>query len=196
MTLTSSLFSTQSLQAKALMVILGSLFIAVCAQITVPMYPVPVTLQTFAVLLVGYAFGARMGAITVLAYLAEGALGLPVFAKMMNGAAFVGPTAGFLVGFVGMAFLAGLASDRGIKNVFALSAIGIAISLALYIPGVAWAMSFAEMLGLETQKWGAGDFASVWKWYMSPFLIGDAVKAVLAALVVAGAWKAISNRAQ
>ncbi len=194
MTLTSSLFSTQSLQAKALMVILGSLFIAVCAQITVPMYPVPVTLQTFAVLLVGYAFGARMGAVTLLAYLAEGALGLPVFAKMTNGAAFFGPTAGFLVGFVGMAFLAGLASDRGIKNVFALSVIGIVISALLYIPGVAWAMALAEVVGLDTAKWGAGDFASIWKWYMSPFLIGDAVKAILAAMVVAGGWQLLKNR--
>jgi len=194
MTLTQAVLGKDTLLKNALLVLGGSIFIAIAAQITVPMYPVPVTLQTLAILLVGFAYGARLGAVTLLAYLAEGAMGLPVFANGMNGVAFSGPTAGFLVGFVGVAFLAGLMTDRGIKNVFALAAGGIVISLLLYVPGVAWAMYFAEMVGLDTAKWGADSFASIWKWYMAPFLIGDAVKAVIAAMMVTGAWSILRKR--
>ncbi len=191
MTLSKALIGSDTLLTKAIMVLAGSLFIAVAAQVNVPMYPVPVTLQTLAILIVGLSFGSRLGAITLLAYLAEGAMGLPVFAKGMNGVAFFGPTAGFLVGFVAMAYLAGLMSDRGIKNIVGLSIGTIVISALLYIPGVAWAMWLGEVAGLDASKWGADSFASIWKWYMSPFLIGDAVKAVIAALVVTGAWKAL-----
>ena len=144
MTLSHAFFPSMSRITQVLMVLLGSLFIAIAAQINVPMYPVPVTLQTLAILLVGMAFGARLGAATLIVYLAEGAMGLPVFAKGMNGAAFFSPTAGFLVGFVAMAFLAGLMTDRGIRNVFALAIGAILISFLIYIPGVAWAMWIAE----------------------------------------------------
>src|SRR5690606_40788097 len=92
MTLSKALVPSQSLLTRALMVAGGSAFIALAAQVSVPMLPVPMTLQTLAILLVGFAFGARMGVATLLAYLAEGAMGLPVFANGMNGIAFFGPT--------------------------------------------------------------------------------------------------------
>lgn len=193
-TLSAALIGRQTLTRKIAMVLAGSLFIAAAAQVSVPMYPVPMTLQTLAVLLVGLAYGARLGAATVIAYLAEGAMGLPVFANGANGAAFFGPTAGFLVGFVGMAWLAGLVSDRGIRRVVPVALACIAISAALYVPGVAWAMGADALLGLDASKWGADSFASIWAYYMSPFLIGDAVKAVIAALVVSGAWAVIGAR--
>ena len=125
----------------------------------------------------------------VLVYLAEGAMGLPVFANAMNGAAFFGPTAGFLVGFVGLAWLAGLATDRGVSNPLILSLVGIAASLALYLPGLAWPVGVAGAMGVPV--WGADlAFGDLLGAFMTPFLLGDAAKAVLAALIVSGgmAW--------
>ena len=122
MTLSKALVPSQSLLTRALMVLGGSAFIALAAQVSVPMIPVPMTLQTLAVMLVGFTFGARMGAATLLAYLAEGAMGLPVFAQGMNGIAFFGPTAGFLIGFVAMAAITGFAADRGVKGLVATAA--------------------------------------------------------------------------
>ncbi|SPH17368.1 Biotin transporter BioY [Defluviimonas aquaemixtae] len=194
MTLSKALVPSQSLPARALMVLGGSLFIALAAQVSVPMIPVPMTLQTLAILIVGLTYGARMGALTLVAYLAEGAMGLPVFANGMNGAAFAGPTAGFLIGFVGMAFLAGLASDLGVKRFVPTALVAIAISALLYVPGVAWAMLADAALGLDATKWGADSFSMIWTYYIAPFLIGDTVKAVIAALVVTGAWAALKGR--
>jgi biotin transport system substrate-specific component len=181
MTLARKLVSSQSLMTRALMVLGGSAFIALSAQVSVPMLPVPMTLQTLAVLLVGFAFGARMGAVTLLAYLAEGAAGLPVFANGMNGAALVGPTAGFLAGFVPMAWLVGLAADRGVKGFAPTVAVALAVSVALYLPGLAVLSGFV----------GGFDKAVA---IGAQFLPGDAVKSVLAAMVTTGAWAALSRR--
>ena len=194
MTLSQALVPSQSLLAKALMIIGGSAFVALAAQVEVPMYPVPMTLQTLAVLIVGLSFGARMGAATLLAYLAEGAMGLPVFAGGTNGVAFAGPTAGFLVGFVAMAWLAGLAADRGVRGFVPTALVALAVSVLLYVPGAAWAMLADAALGFDATKWGADSFAMIWQYYASPFLIGDAVKAVIAALIVTGAWTVLKAR--
>jgi biotin transport system substrate-specific component len=111
-------------------------------------------------------------------------MGLPVFAGGLNGVALVGPTAGFLYGFVGMAWLAGLAVERGLaRGVIPTALCGIAISALLYVPGLAWP---AAVMGV-----GASDLVAQW---MAPFLLGDAVKAVIAAMVVWGGWKALPAR--
>jgi biotin transport system substrate-specific component len=176
-----------------MLVLAGSAFIAVAAQISVPMLPVPMTLQTLAILMVGFAYGARLGALTLLAYLAEGAMGLPVFANGMNGLAFAGPTAGFLVGFVAMAWAAGFAAERGLaRGVVGTALSALLISAALYVPGVAWPALMAGGFGFEA-GWVAQDAGFYWTWFVSPFLLGDAVKAVIAALLVAGGWKALSR---
>jgi biotin transport system substrate-specific component len=172
MTLSKALVPTQSLPIRALMVLGGSVFIALAAQISVPMIPVPMTLQTLAILIVG----------------------LPVFANGGNGLAFAGPTAGFLFGFVFMAWAAGFAADRGVKGVLPVALVALTVSALLYIPGVAWAMAADSLFGLDASKWGADSFASVWTWYIAPFLLGDAVKAVIAALVVSGGWAALKGR--
>ncbi len=159
MTLAQAAFGPQTFTKQALMVLGGSLFIALAAQISVPMYPVPMTLQTLAVLIVGLSFGARLGALTLLAYLAEGAAGLPVFAYGMNGAAFFGPTAGFLVGFVGLAWVVGFAADRGLsRGALATTAVCLAASALLYVPGLLWPMALAGGFGLEG-GWIGQDFA-------------------------------------
>ncbi|WP_084667965.1 biotin transporter BioY [Nioella nitratireducens] len=193
-TLSQAVLGTQSTTRKALLVLAGSAFIAVAAQISVPMLPVPMTLQTLAILMVGFTFGSRLGAATLVAYLLEGAMGLPVFANGMNGLAFAGPTAGFLLGFVAMAWAAGWAAERGIaKGVIGTALSAVAISALLYIPGLAWPMAVAGAFGFDA-GWVGADFTSYyWAYFVAPFLVGDAVKAVIAALLVAGGWKALSR---
>ncbi len=182
--LTKAVIGQHTLLRKAGLVLGGSFLIAIAAQVSVPFYPVPLTLQTLAILIVGLTFGSRLGAATLLAYLAEGAMGLPVFAGGMNGAALMGPTAGFIFGFVGMAWLAGLAVEKGLaRGVVSTALCGIGISGLLYLPGLAWP---AAMMG---KSWDA-----LWSGWMAPFLLGDAVKAVLAAMIVAGAWAIVRTR--
>lgn len=193
MTLSQAVIGTGSTARKAMLVLAGSAFIAVAAQISVPMLPVPMTLQTLAILMVGFVYGARLGALTLVAYLAEGAMGLPVFANGMNGLAFAGPTAGFLLGFVAMAWAAGFAAERGLaRGVVGTALSALVISAALYVPGVAWPALMAGGFGFEA-GWVAQDAGFYWTWFVAPFLLGDAVKAVIAALLVAGGWKVLSR---
>lgn len=181
-TLAGAVIGTDSILKKAALVLGGTLFIAIAAQVSVPFFPVPMTLQTLAVLIVGLTFGARLGAVTLVAYLAEGAMGLPVFANAMSAPALVGPTAGFLFGFVAMAWLAGLAADRGLtRGVASTALVAAGVSALLYIPGVAWLATF---IGAEKAVFAG----------MVPFLLGDAIKAVIAAMVVWGGWKALQAR--
>jgi len=191
MTLTATALGRMTVMKQAALVLGGTVVLALASQVAVPFYPVPMTMTTFAVLSIGFAYGARLGALTVLAWLLEGALGAPVFANAMNGAAFFGPTAGFLIGFIGMAFLAGLASERGLA---AMAGIGLLASALLYIPGLAWPMGVAEMLGV--QVWGADlAFPALFDAFAAKFLLGDAVKAVLAALLVSGGFAALRRNA-
>lgn len=185
-TLSAALVGHDTQAKKVLLALGGSLLIALAAKASVPMFPVPMTLQTLAVLVVGLAFGARLGAATLVLYLAEGAMGLPVFSPTTapGVAAFTGPTAGFLVGFVLMAWVAGYASDRGwTKHFLGAAAAALAASALLYVPGLAWP---AAVMGKSVPELLSG--------WMLPFLAGDAVKALIAALVVTGAWAALRAR--
>lgn len=194
MTLARLTVSDSTRTTQALMVLGGTLFIALAAQISVPMFPVPMTLQTLAVLLVGLTLGARLGALTVLAYLGEGALGLPVFANAMNGAAFFGPTTGFLLGFIALAWAVGLAADRGLTRSFAATALVCALaSVLLYVPGAAWPMLVAQVFGLEA-GWVDMSLDNVWQYFVAPFILGDVIKSLIAAVLVTGATAALRNR--
>jgi biotin transport system substrate-specific component len=193
-TLLSATLGQEGLVRKALLVLGGTAVIALAAQTSVPMIPVPMTLQTLAILAVGFSFGSRLGAATLLAYLAEGAMGLPVFANGMNGLAFAGPTAGFLLGFVFMAWAAGWAAERGLaRGVIGTTLSALVISALLYVPGLAWPMAVAGSFGLDA-GWAGQGLGFYWTHFVAPFLIGDAVKAVLAALIVTGAWATLTAR--
>ncbi|MBF9060043.1 biotin transporter BioY [Rhodobacterales bacterium HKCCSP123] len=194
-TLLTATFGSDTLLKKALLVLGGSVFIALAAQVTVPMWPVPVTLQTLAILLVGFSFGSRMALATMLAYLAQGAAGLPVFANGLNFVAFAGPTAGFLLGFVAMAWAAGLAAERGIARGWLSTAlVALVLSAAIYIPGILWPMALAGGMGIEAGWVGQAFSGYYWTYFIAPFLLGDALKAVIATLVVTGAWAALKRR--
>ena len=185
MTLTGLALGRMTWTKQVAAVVAGSAFIAIAAQVAVPFFPVPMTLQTLAVLAVGLAYGSRLGAMTLLAYLAEGAAGLPVFANAQGTAAFAGPTAGFLVGFVAMSWIAGLAAGRGVA---AMLAAAVAGSAALYAFGLAWPFAVAGAFGIEA-GWAGLSGDALLGAFMTPFLFGDAVKAVVAVMVVSGGVK-------
>ena len=192
-TLLHATLGDMGLARKTAAVVLGTLFIALAAQISVPFFPVPMTLQTLAILTVGFTFGSRLGAVTLLAYLAEGAAGLPVFANGLNAVAFAGPTAGFLLGFVGLAWGAGYAAERGwARGVVSTTLVALVLSALLYIPGAAWPLGLAALAGIDA-GWAGLSAAGVWGAFVAPFLLGDVVKAVIVALVVGGGWKALKR---
>jgi biotin transport system substrate-specific component len=165
--------------------VLGSLLLAVSAKIQVPFWPVPMTMQTLAVLVLGMAYGRRLGAATVLLYIAEGAMGLPVFAGPVAGPAYLaGPTGGFLIGFVAAAYVAGWLAERGWDRsparAFATMAVGHAV---LFGFGVAW---LATLIGPE-RAIATG---------LTPFWAATLLKAALGAAVLQAAWTVVRRRSQ
>lgn len=169
---TATIFSASfSVPRQFALAFAGSVFIAACAQIAVPVGPVPMTMQTFAVLLVGAAFGARLGAAAAALYLLEGAVGLPVFSGFLGGpAAFAGPTAGYLLAFVPAAWLVGLARDRGLMARASTAVFPMVLATALILAGGgAW---LAMVFG-----------ADAWTVGVLPYLFGGVLKIALAAVL-------------
>lgn len=185
------LFQTRTratgLVSNMAIVLFGTLFLAICAKIQVPVWPVPVTLQGFAVAVIAAAFGLRIGVATVALYLAEGAAGLPVFATGGGAAYFAGPTGGFLIGFLAMAAIIGHAADRGASG-RPLALIGAMLvgNIALLLFGFVWLVALAG-----SAKWIDQDnvVASAFAGAIQPFVLWDALKMALAGLTVAGLWQ-------
>lgn len=169
--------------------LVGSAFVAVSAQIYVPLWPVPITGQTFAVLIVGMAFGWRLGAVTLLLYLAEGAAGIPVFAKLSAGpAVIVGPTGGYILGFVLAAAVVGYLAQRGWDRNVGLTALAMLIgNIAIYLPGLPWLAVYLAGIGTENPVGAAIAGGLV------PFLPGDALKLALAACLLPLVWRLIGR---
>jgi biotin transport system substrate-specific component len=162
------------------LVISGAALTALAAQIQIPMFPVPMTLQTLAVLLVAATLGASRAAISMATYLAMGAAGLPVFAsaKTLSG---VLPTTGYLIGFVAAAALIGYLANRGwTKSPLKLTLAFALGSVVIYALGVSGLMI---TLGLTLEQALAGG--------VYPFLVGDLVKAAAAAALVPMAWRLV-----
>jgi biotin transport system substrate-specific component len=182
------------LVSAILLVIGGSMLLAIAAKIQVPFYPVPMTLQTLAVLGIAATYGSRLAVITVLAYLAQGALGLPVFANTTAAgpAYFMGPTGGYLLGFVVMAFIVGTAADHGWGRSFPklLGAMLVADVVMLAL-GFAWLAWFATLSSGTTGLGAASAFGAG----VAPFLLGDLLKVVLAAAAVPAVWRLFDRRA-
>ena len=162
------------LGVKLAAILAGSLFLTLSSYLEVPMIPVPVTMQTFAVALVGALYGWRLGGLTIVAWLMQGALGLPVLAGGAAGAAhFVGPTAGYLFAFPVAGMAVGWLAERGWNGrrpwrAFGAMLIGNGLCLAL---GAAW---LAALIGLEPAVMTG----------LAPFLIGAVLKAGLGALTL------------
>ena len=171
-----------SATTKAALVVFGSLLLAVSAQFKIPLYPVPVTGQTLVVLLIGMTYGPRLGGVTIAAYLFEGALGLPVFAGGAAGVAvLMGPTAGYLFGFLLAATAMGYLAERGIgRTVVSTIAAMVIGNCVIYLCGALW---LANFIGSD-QAIAAG---------VLPFLYGDALKLVVAAGLMPWAWRAVKS---
>jgi len=170
------------------LVVLGTVFIALSAQVIVPFVPVPVTLQTLAVLMIGLSFGSKLGLATVFTYLLEGAVGLPVFAGGASTLALIGPTAGFLFGFLLMVYVAGLARDLQVTSFFATSFFTLLASILLYIPGAIWPLLIAEFLGIKA-GWANLPVSKIMSGFIAPFILIDIVKSFVAALLVSSIVK-------
>ncbi len=174
---------------NAVLAFAGSLFVAVCAQIQVPLWPVPITMQTFAVLTVGLAFGWRLGGASLLLYMAEGAAGLPVFAGLSGGpAVLMGPTGGYILGFVLAAALTGWLAERGWdRKVWTTAAAMFLGNVVLYVPGIVWLAVF-YMGGGAAEPWSKAIATG-----LVPFLLGDGLKLALAAAAMPLAWRFVSG---
>jgi biotin transport system substrate-specific component len=161
--------------------VIGSILLTISAKIQVPFWPVPMTMQTLVVLVLGVAYGWRLAGATVLLYLAQGALSLPVFAGGGGLAYMSGPTGGYLVGFLLAAVAVGWLAERGwarsVASTFAAMLIGTVIVFAC---GIAW---LGTLIGLP-QAINAG---------LMPFLLSEAVKVGLGTALVPFAWRLLQR---
>ena len=162
--------------------VLGSVALAVSAKISVPFFPVPMTMQTFVVLTIGRAFGGRLAGATVLLYLAEGALGLPVFTKGAGLAYMAGPTGGYLLGFLvaaaAMGRLAEMGWDRSLARTLPAMLLG---QVVIFGFGVAW---LVQIVGDWDKALTAG---------LLPFVWGEVFKTALAAATLPFAWRLLKR---
>ncbi len=171
---------------SALLVVGFSLLTALAAQVVVPLpwTPVPLTGQTFAVLLTGALLGSRLGALAMLAYLAEGALGLPFFRGGAGGVGHLsGATAGYLLAFPAAAYVTGHLAERGWDRRFLTAAAAMALgSLVILACGWGWLTLLS------------GNAAQAFRLGVAPFLPGDVLKIVLAAAALPAGWALLRRR--
>ncbi len=156
-----------------LLTVTGSLLIWLAAKIQIPFYPVPLTMGTFAILFIGMAYGWRLGSATVLIYLFEGAIGLPVFAgtpeKGIGLAYMMGGTGGYLFGYVLAISAVGWLAERGwSKSTMAIGCAMLIGNVLIYVPGLLW---LGILFGWDKP---------IIEWGLAPFLLGDLVKLALA----------------
>ncbi|MBX3596999.1 MAG: biotin transporter BioY [Rhizobiaceae bacterium] len=173
------------LASQVLLAIGGSLLLAVSAKTKVFLGPVDLSLQTLVVLLIGAAYGWRLGVATVLLYLAQGAYGFPVFQgtpeKGIGLAYMMGTTGGYLLGFVAMAAIAGWAADRGLdRNPFKLFGAMLTAEVVMLGLGFAW---LAVLIGAD----------KAWTFGVAPFIVPDLIKVALAASVVPAVWQVVAK---
>ena len=165
----------------------GSALIAVSSKIHVPMVPVPMTMQTLVILIIGMAGGWRLGGLTVLLYLAEGAIGLPVFAgtpeKGIGLTYMVGSTGGYLLGFLLATLAVGLLAEEGWDRSVPLAAAAmLSGNVIIYVPGLLW---LGTVLGWDNP---------ILQWGLTPFIVGDLAKLAIAALLMPAAWRLVRTR--
>lgn len=175
-----------------LQIVLGVAFMALLTRLEFAIGPVPVTGQTLGVLLLGAAYGGRLGAATLLAYLAVGALGLGVFSDGGAGLAhFSGTTAGYLIGFVLAAALVGTLAQRGLTRSFGGAALVMLLgNVVVYLPGLVWLYTFAGQVAPA----GTSPLAWTLSAGLVPFIPGDVLKLLLAAALLPLAERIVRKR--
>ncbi|MBW4708500.1 biotin transporter BioY [Roseobacter sp. YSTF-M11] len=171
---------------QAVLVVLGIVLLALAAKIKVPMWPVPMTMGTFAVLTIGAAYGARLGLVTILGYMIIGALGFDVFAgstaETFGLTYMMGGTGGYLLGYVLATLMLGVLAQRGWdRSAVWMAAAMLLGNVLIYLPGLAW-------LGI-LYGWDK----PILEWGLTPFLTGDLLKLALAAALLPALWKLVGN---
>lgn len=188
LTMMEVLFPRATLVRDVLLVLSFTVVTALSAQVAFKIGPVPITGQTFAVLLTGALLGSRRGAMSMITYLAIGATGIPFWfspTTIPGAAAFVGPTAGYLVGFVPAAFVVGWLAEHGWdRRVWTTAGAMIMGSFVIYAFGLTWLAVWLSRFSPD---------ASVLALGLYPFLAGDALKVALASVALPGGW-ALLNR--
>ena len=158
-------------------VLFGTILLAVSSKVQVPFWPVPMTMQTFIVFIIGMTYGPKLAFLTLLAYLFEGSLGLPVFAKGGGIAYLTGPTAGYLYGMTIAAFVIGLFSQKGFAKSYLKSLFALLVgTLIIFTLGVAY---LGSIIGYE-KALIAG---------LYPFIISELFKIFLATMLIPTIWK-------
>ncbi len=187
-TLGVAFFPKETLLRQALLVVGAVVFIALAAQVTwnYPFIetkagnPVPITGQTFAILVTGVLLGARLGTAAVLAYLVAGIVGAPVFADWSRYyTAFAGATGGYLIGFLPAAFIVGWFAERGWDRSMWLLLPMLMANAIIYVPGLIWLNGWLAIMDYPVDTFEAG----LW-----PFIPGDLAKLVAAALALPAGW--------
>lgn len=171
---------------QVVLVVLGIVALAIAAKIKVPMWPVPITMGTFAVLTIGTAYGARLGLVTMMGYLLIGALGFDVFAgssaEKFGLTYMMGGTGGYLVGYVLAVLALGALAARGWDRSVGKMALALVLAnVLIYVPGLLW---LGQLYGWDQP---------ILEWGLTPFLVGDVIKLALAALLIPGLWKLVGN---
>ena len=168
---------------NTLLALAGTAIIAISAKIQIPFWPVPMTMQTLAIVVIAMAFGARLGLVTLALYLLEGAVGLPVFAgtpeKGIGLPYMLGPTGGYLVGFVAAAWLAGWLAEKGWDRTFLkATAVNFLATAVVFVFGLAWLIpmfGFAKSIAVG----------------VTPFLVSSAFKIALGGALLPAAWSLV-----
>lgn len=181
-----------------ILVLVGTGILTLSAKVNVLTQPVPITMQTFAIMALAAAYGRGLAVATVLAYLAEGFAGLPVFSStppnVAGPAYFLGTTGGFLIGFIAIAYVVGWAADRGWdRSPIKLGAAMIVGDAIAFLLGFVWLAWFAT---LASGASGGIGIASTWEFGIQPFILSDLVKIALAALFIPAAWTLVNRTRQ
>jgi biotin transport system substrate-specific component len=179
----------RSIAANITMVVAGAALTAGAAQIVIPMWPVPITGQTFAVLLVGTTLGALRGALSMVLYIALGAIGLPIFTEGSAGwQVIAGPTGGYLVGFVLAAVLTGWLAQRSWdRKIVGAGVAFLAGTAVIYAVGLPWLSVALGQLGYPN------DLGATLQSGLLPFVPGDILKAIAAGVLLPVTWKLVSR---
>ncbi len=189
MTLANTVWPARSANARTarnvLLALVGTLALTVSAKTQIPFWPVPMTMQTFVVLVIGMAYGSRLGVATVALYLLEGVLGLPVFAgtpeKGLGLAYMMGPTGGYLLGFAVAAWVCGWFAERGFDRSPLKSLVAMSVGHALiFVFGVVW---LAQLMGVD-KAFMVG---------VAPFWAATIVKTLLGVVTLPLTWKLMSR---
>ncbi|AKR54552.1 hypothetical protein XM25_01760 [Devosia sp. H5989] len=183
---------TNRMVANAFTVLAGTILLAVSARINIPLIPVPVTFQTLTVAVLSAAFGWRIGVATVVAYIAQGLLGLPVFARGGGIAYLMSPTFGFIAGMIPMAYIIGRAADAGLsRRPLALFGVMVAADAVCFALGFVWLLMLAAGTTWIDQSNVLGSAFAV---AVQPFIVWDIIKMAFAAMTVTGAWALLGSR--